>query len=148
YVVEDEALRRRVFNALVDKVAPGRSGSCMAPDTSGRSADTRPPTAKELAATAVLAIPLSEVSVKARAHGGADEPAGLGLPYWAGVVPLRLTAALPVPDAGVRVPVPDYLRHHLQPRRPPWLEPAVLAGRHVRLEPLDLCHAAALFAAL
>jgi RimJ/RimL family protein N-acetyltransferase len=132
YVVEDEALRWRVFDALVDKVAVGRS------------ADARPPTAKELAATAVLAIPLSEVSVKTRAHGVADEPADLGLPYWAGVVPLRLAADLPVPDTGVRVPVPDYLRS----ARSPWLEPAVLAGRHVRLEPLDLCHAGELFAAL
>jgi nitroimidazol reductase NimA-like FMN-containing flavoprotein (pyridoxamine 5'-phosphate oxidase superfamily) len=97
-VVADEVTRRRVFDALVDKVAPGRS------------ADTRPPTSKELAATAVLAVGLSEVSVKVRAHGVVDEPADLALPYWAGVVPLRLTPGRPVPDAGVQVPVPGYLR--------------------------------------
>lgn len=154
YVVEDETLRRRVFDALVDKITSGQSGSAVSgathdPDRPpGRAADTRPATAKELAATAVLAIPLSEVSVKARAHGVVDEPADLGLPCWAGVVPLRLAPDLPIPDAGVRVPVPDYLRHWLQPRRSPWLEPAVLTGNHVRLEPLDRCHAGELFAAL
>jgi len=95
--VTDDAVRRTVFDALVDKVAPGRSR------------DTRPPTPKELAATGVLAIPLIEVSVKTRGHGVADDPADLGLPYWAGVVPLRLTRGRPEPDAGVRVPVPDYL---------------------------------------
>ncbi len=40
-VVRDEPTRRRAFDALIDKVGPGRSR------------DTRPPTGKELAATAV-----------------------------------------------------------------------------------------------
>jgi uncharacterized protein len=131
-VVTDEGERRRAMDALVDKVAPGRSR------------DTRAPSPKELAATAILAIPLAEVSVKARAAGVADDPEDHGLPYWAGVVPLRLARDVPVPDDGVRVPVPDYLR----PTRSAWLEPAVLHGRHVVLEPLDVCHAADLFAAL
>lgn len=129
-VVTDEATRRRVFDALVDKVAPGRSG------------DTRPPTAKEMAATGILAVPLTEVSVKARTHGVADDPLDLSLPHWAGVVPLRLTRGLPVSAADV--PVPSYLVSHPSP----WLEPVVLQGEHVRLEPLDRCHAAELFTAL
>jgi nitroimidazol reductase NimA-like FMN-containing flavoprotein (pyridoxamine 5'-phosphate oxidase superfamily)/RimJ/RimL family protein N-acetyltransferase len=131
-VVTDEGERRRAMDALVDRVAPGRS------------AQTRPPDAKELAATAVLAIPLTEVSVKARTGGVVDEPEDYALPYWAGVVPLRVRPGVPEPDAGVRVPVPDSLRPH----RSPWLEPAVLRGRHVVLEPLDVCHAPELFAAL
>jgi RimJ/RimL family protein N-acetyltransferase/nitroimidazol reductase NimA-like FMN-containing flavoprotein (pyridoxamine 5'-phosphate oxidase superfamily) len=130
--VTDAAERSRAMAALVDKVAPGRA------------ADSRPPDAKELAATAVLAVPLAEVSVKARAAGVADDPADLDLPHWAGVVPLRTAHGLPLPDAGVQVPVPGYLR----PARSPWLEPAVMAGAHVILEPLDLCHAPALFEAL
>jgi nitroimidazol reductase NimA-like FMN-containing flavoprotein (pyridoxamine 5'-phosphate oxidase superfamily)/RimJ/RimL family protein N-acetyltransferase len=131
-VVGDEAERRRAMDALVDKVAPGRS------------AQTRAPDAKELAATAVLAIPLAEVSVKARTGGVSEEPEDYALPYWAGVVPLHLTPGVPEPDAGVPVPVPDALRPH----RSPWLEPAVMRGRHVILEPLDVCHAAELFTAL
>jgi nitroimidazol reductase NimA-like FMN-containing flavoprotein (pyridoxamine 5'-phosphate oxidase superfamily)/RimJ/RimL family protein N-acetyltransferase len=131
-VVGDEAERRRAMDALIDKVAPGRS------------AQTRPPDAKELAATVILAIPLVEVSVKVRRAGVAEEPEDYALPYWAGVVPLRLTPGVPEPDAGVRVPLPDALR----PRQSPWLEPAVMRGRYVVLEPLDICHAADLFAAL
>jgi nitroimidazol reductase NimA-like FMN-containing flavoprotein (pyridoxamine 5'-phosphate oxidase superfamily)/RimJ/RimL family protein N-acetyltransferase len=131
-VVSDEATQRRAMDALVDKVAPGRS------------ADTRAPDAKELAATAILAIPLTEVSVKARTGGPVDDAADYALPYWAGVVPLRVTAGVPEPDAGVALPVPDYLR----PAQSTWLEPAVMRGRHVVLEPLDVCHAEALFEAL
>jgi uncharacterized protein len=131
-VVTDETERRRAMDALVDKVVPARS------------TQTRPPNAKELAATAVLAIPLTEVSVKARMGGVADEPEDYVLPHWAGVVPLRLTPGVPEPDAGVRTPVPDALR----PRRSPWLEPVVMRGRHVVLEPLDMCHAEELFVAL
>jgi RimJ/RimL family protein N-acetyltransferase/nitroimidazol reductase NimA-like FMN-containing flavoprotein (pyridoxamine 5'-phosphate oxidase superfamily) len=131
-VVSDGTERRRALDALVDKVA------------AGRAADTRPPTAKELAGTGVLAVPLVEVSVKARGHGVVDDEADLGLPYWAGVVPVRLARGLPVPDPGVTVPVPDYLK----PPRSPWLDPVVLRGGHVLLEPLDPVHAAELFEAL
>ncbi|MEU8261127.1 bifunctional pyridoxamine 5'-phosphate oxidase family protein/GNAT family N-acetyltransferase [Micromonospora sp. NPDC048999] len=131
-LVTDEQEKRDMLTALVDKVA------------AGRSTDSRPPTRRELAETAVLALPLREVSVRTRVGGVNDEPADLDLPYWAGVVPLRLTAGVPEPDAGVDVPVPAYLR----PARSPWLEPVVLRGAHVVLEPLDLSHAEELYAAL
>jgi uncharacterized protein len=131
-LVTDPAEKRRAMTALVDKVALGRG------------ADVRPPDTKELARTAVLAVPLAEVSVKARAQGVVDNEEDLELPHWAGVVPLRMVPGVPLPSDGVTVPVPDYLR----PVRSPWLTPAVLRGRHVTLEPLDLCHADALFDAL
>jgi RimJ/RimL family protein N-acetyltransferase/nitroimidazol reductase NimA-like FMN-containing flavoprotein (pyridoxamine 5'-phosphate oxidase superfamily) len=130
--VTDPDERLRAMADLVDKVG------------AGRSTDSRPPEPKELAATAIFAVPLSEVSAKSRAAGVADEPGDLDLPHWAGVVPLRTVSGPPQPDSAVTVPVPRYLR----PQRSPWLEPAVLEGRHVILEPLDLCHAAQLFEAL
>jgi nitroimidazol reductase NimA-like FMN-containing flavoprotein (pyridoxamine 5'-phosphate oxidase superfamily) len=95
--VNDEAELRRVLAALVEKVAPGRG------------ADSRPPTRRELAQTAVLALPLADVSAKVRTGGVSDDPEDHALPYWAGVVPLRLVAGQPQPDAGVAVPVPPYL---------------------------------------
>lgn len=131
-LVTDETEKTRVLTALVEKLA------------TGRSADSRPPTRRELAETAVLALPLREVSVRIRAAGVIDEPTDLALPYWAGVLPLRLTAGTPEPDAGVTAPVPPYLR----PARSDWLEPVVLRGEHVVLEPLDLAHAEELYAAL
>ena len=130
--VTDEAEQARALAALIDKLRPGRS------------ADSRPPDSKDLAATAVFAVPLNEVSVKTRAAGANDATEDLDLPHWAGVVPLRIAHGLPEPEAGVTVPVPAYLR----PARSPWLEPAVMVGRHVILEPLDLCHVPALFEAL
>jgi RimJ/RimL family protein N-acetyltransferase/nitroimidazol reductase NimA-like FMN-containing flavoprotein (pyridoxamine 5'-phosphate oxidase superfamily) len=126
---EDE--KRAAMTALVEKVG------------TGRATQSRPPTRKELAETAVLALPLHEVSVKARSGGVIDDEADLALPYWAGVVPLRLTPGRPEPDAGVTVPVP----HSLMPPRSPWLAPVVLRGRHVVLEPLDVSHVDELFAA-
>lgn len=96
-LVTDDPTRQRVLAALVDKVGPGRA------------AESRPPTPAELASTAVLALPLSEVSVKARTGGVSEEPEDHALPYWAGVVPLRLTPGVPVPDAGVTVGAPRYL---------------------------------------
>jgi uncharacterized protein len=130
-VVATEEEKRRALTALVEKV--GR----------GRAAQTRPPTRKELAETTVLALPLREVSVKARAGGVSEDEEDLTLPHWAGVVPMRLVPGLPEPDAGVTVPVPDYLR----PPRSPWLTPEPMRGDHVVLEPLDMSHVDELFAA-
>jgi RimJ/RimL family protein N-acetyltransferase/nitroimidazol reductase NimA-like FMN-containing flavoprotein (pyridoxamine 5'-phosphate oxidase superfamily) len=132
HLVTDPALRLRVLTALVDKIARGRS------------ADARPPTRKELAETAVLALPLAEVSVKARVGGVADEPDDHSLDHWAGVVPLRLVPGLPEPDAGVTVPLPAYLRSGVSA----WLTSVTLRGSHVLLEPLDMSHVEGLFAAL
>ncbi|MFI5834526.1 bifunctional pyridoxamine 5'-phosphate oxidase family protein/GNAT family N-acetyltransferase [Micromonospora sp. NPDC051300] len=131
-LVDDADEKARVLTALVDKVA------------AGRSAESRPPNRRELAETAVLALPLREVSVRTRTGGVNDEPADEDLPHWAGVLPLRLTPGRPEPADGVTAPVPAYLR----PARSPWLEPVVLRGAHVVLEPLDLAHAEDLHAAL
>lgn len=97
HLVTDDAEKRRILAALVDKYG------------AGRAAETRPPTRAELAATAVLALPLREVSVKQRAAGAVDEPADLALPCWAGVVPMRLAPGVPVPEAEVTTPPPTYL---------------------------------------
>ncbi len=131
-LVTDEAEQRRAMAALVDKTVTGRAG------------DSLPATAKQLAATAVLALPLVEVSVKSRAGGPVDDPVDLTAPYWAGTVPVTRGLGAPRPDDGVTVPVPAYLR----PVGSPWQRPVPLHGQHVRLEPLDLCHASDLFAAL
>ncbi|HEU4676588.1 MAG TPA: pyridoxamine 5'-phosphate oxidase family protein [Motilibacteraceae bacterium] len=98
-LVREEAEKRAALAAVVDAVVPGRSGDC------------REPSAKELAATAVLAVDLLEVSAKVRAGGPADDAEDLAGPHWAGVVPLRLTRGEPVPAADLRadVSLPTYL---------------------------------------
>jgi uncharacterized protein len=97
HLVTDEPAKRAAMTALVDKIG------------TGRAADSRPPTASELAKTAVLALPLREVSAKVRTGGVVDDPEDYALPVWAGVLPLRLVPGEPEPDAGVTAPVPLYL---------------------------------------
>ena len=137
-LVTDPDEKRAALNALVDHVARGRAG------------DTRPPTAKELAATAVLALPLAEVSAKVRSGPAGDDPANDGLPYWAGVVPLHTVAGAPEPDPNSNAPTPAYLadyRRGTGAARSPWLVAETLIGRHVRLEPLGPEHVDGLFKA-
>lgn len=77
----------------------------------GRWADLRVPTLKELAATSVLAMPLSEWSVKTNDGWPTDEGDDLDLPVWAGVVPLsaRVGTPLDAPDLHGQVEAPQYL---------------------------------------
>jgi nitroimidazol reductase NimA-like FMN-containing flavoprotein (pyridoxamine 5'-phosphate oxidase superfamily) len=77
----------------------------------GRWAHARPPTRKELAATAVLALPLDEASVKVRTGPPKDEPEDYQLDFWAGVVPAALTFGQAVPDPALRpgLAAPDHI---------------------------------------
>lgn len=129
-LVESPEEKLRVLAAIVDKIGDGRS------------AHTRPPTPKELAQTSVLALRLEEVSVRRRTGGVLDDEEDLDLPYWAGVVPLRVVAGQPATDAGVSAAMPSYLAAD------PWLDPVVMRGEHVVLEPLQMSHVDDLFAAL
>jgi hypothetical protein len=63
----------------------------------GRWATLRPPTRKELAATCVMSLPLSQASAKVREGGPHDAASDLAAPVWAGVIPLALQAGKPVP---------------------------------------------------
>ncbi|WP_435742485.1 pyridoxamine 5'-phosphate oxidase family protein [Nocardioides sp. SYSU DS0663] len=93
-LVEDDAERARALDLVVDQMVPGRA------------ATLRPSTRKELAATAVLAVPLSEASMKARAGGPSDEPEDLAAGTWGGHVPLRRVADPVVPAPEATGPVP------------------------------------------
>jgi uncharacterized protein len=84
--VTEPAEKRKILSALVEHVMPGRS------------AQIRGPNDKELAATLVLALPLTEASAKIRRGPPVDDPMDLGLAVWAGELPLRLRPLAPVPD--------------------------------------------------
>lgn len=81
----------------------------------GRWAAARKPTKKELAATAVLALPLDEASVKIRTGGPGDEPGDLELDVWAGVLPMTVTFGEPLPDRE-GIPVPAHIRERVSGR--------------------------------
>jgi nitroimidazol reductase NimA-like FMN-containing flavoprotein (pyridoxamine 5'-phosphate oxidase superfamily) len=97
-LVEDEAERARAMELTVDHVVPGRA------------ATLRPNTRKELAATAMLAVPLHEASLKTRTGGVEDEPEDVEAGAWAGVVPLRIVSGDVETDPETAEPVPDDVR--------------------------------------
>ena len=78
----------------------------------GRWDAVRAPSRKELAATSVLAVPLSEASVKVRTGPPGDEPEDLDLPIWAGVLPMTMGFGEPEPDPALRpgMSAPDHIR--------------------------------------
>jgi len=62
----------------------------------GRLVEIRKSTAKELRATSVVAVQLSEYSVKVSAGEPDDPPEDLSAPVWAGIVPLQHTWGEPI----------------------------------------------------
>lgn len=75
----------------------------------GRVADVRPMTPRELAATLVLRVPLTEASVKDNAMSAVEEDDdGEDRAVWAGELPLRIVAGDPVTSPQTRpgTPVP------------------------------------------
>lgn len=86
--VDDAAEKLAGLEALIEAIAPGRW------------AQVRPPSRKELAATAVLRLPLTEAAAKTRTGGPKDDVEDMAWPVWAGVVPMRLRAGAPQPEAG------------------------------------------------
>jgi nitroimidazol reductase NimA-like FMN-containing flavoprotein (pyridoxamine 5'-phosphate oxidase superfamily) len=78
-LVTDEAERLDALHAITEHLIPGRWDN------------SRLPTRKELASTAVLALSLDEASVKARTGWPKDDGEDYELDYWAGVVPISMT---------------------------------------------------------
>ena len=98
-LVTDSEEKDEALSALVEHFVPGRS------------TDVRPGDRRELAATAVLALPLEEVSAKVRTGDPKDEEEDYDLPYWAGILPLSLQPGPPVSDSRLKpgIPVPPYV---------------------------------------
>lgn len=84
--VTDDEEKRAALLAIVDHMVSGRSG------------ETRPPTALELRTTLVVRLEIDEGSAKVRTGGPVEEPDDLGLAHWAGVIPLAVVRGEPQPD--------------------------------------------------
>src|SRR5437879_10503697 len=72
----------------------------------GRWKDSRQPNEKELKATSILRLSLTEVSAKIRVGPPEDAAPYYLLPIWAGVIPLQLTSGSPIPDDGRQPSIP------------------------------------------
>jgi nitroimidazol reductase NimA-like FMN-containing flavoprotein (pyridoxamine 5'-phosphate oxidase superfamily) len=84
--IEEPAEKMTAIEAFTERLIPGRWD------------EVRGPTAKELKAIQVLALPLSEASAKLRAGPPVDDEEDYALDTWAGVIPLSTVAGQPTPD--------------------------------------------------
>ncbi len=98
-LVTDDAERMTAIEAITEHLIPGRWDN------------SRRPNKKEMAATAVLALPLDEASVKVRSGAPSDDDEDYDLGYWAGVLPITMTVGVPQPDPLLRpdIQVPAHI---------------------------------------
>jgi nitroimidazol reductase NimA-like FMN-containing flavoprotein (pyridoxamine 5'-phosphate oxidase superfamily) len=99
--IDETAERLAALAAFTDKLLPGRFD------------EVRPPNAKEMKATAVLAMPIEQASAKVR-YGPPDDDDtdDAALDVWAGEIPIVTSFGEPVPSPGLRggIPLPASLR--------------------------------------
>lgn len=76
----------------------------------GRWAEARQPNEKELKATLVMRLPITEFSAKVRQGPPMDDEPDYALPIWAGVIPLQTVAGAPINDPRLdsSTPIPGY----------------------------------------
>jgi hypothetical protein len=98
-LVTGDAERMTAIEAITEHLIPGRWDN------------SRRPTKKEMAATAVLALPLAEASVKVRSGGPSDDDEDYALDYWAGVLPITMAVGPAQPDPLLRpdIAVPAHI---------------------------------------
>jgi len=101
-LIDDPAEKLAALQAFTEKLIPGRWE------------DARKPNEKELKATSILKLPLTEISAKVRAGDVEDDTEDYAFPVWAGIVPLRLLAEPPIRDARCdpAIPTPSYASNY------------------------------------
>jgi len=106
--VEEPEEKLAAFEAIVEHIVPGRWR------------DVRAPTANELKATALLAIPIEEASAKVRTGPPVDDEEDYSLEAWAGVIPLSRGTGAAEPDPRLRagIETPAYVTGYRRPGGP------------------------------
>jgi uncharacterized protein len=101
-LVDAPAEKLEALRAFTEKILPGRWE------------DARQPNEKELKATSVLKLPLTEISAKIRSGPVQDDEEDYALPVWAGIVPLHWQADAPVRDerCDPAIPTPAYAANY------------------------------------
>jgi len=97
-IVSVEGEKLEALRAFTEHIVPGRWK------------DVRQPSENELKATLVMSLLIDEASAKIRSGAPIDDEADYELDVWAGVIPLRLAAGVPVDDTKLKegIAVPDY----------------------------------------
>lgn len=99
-LVTDDAERMDALRILTNHIIPNRWE------------EVREPNELEMRQTAVLRLPLEEVSAKIRSGEPKDDEEDYALPVWGGIVPVSTQVGQPVGDGRVRpdAPAPDLSR--------------------------------------
>src|ERR1700693_5112283 len=85
-IVDDPAEKLAALRALSEHILPHRWD------------DSRQPNEKELKATPVLRLPITEFSAKVRVGPPVDDDEDYTFPTWAGVIPLEMTVGAAIRD--------------------------------------------------
>jgi nitroimidazol reductase NimA-like FMN-containing flavoprotein (pyridoxamine 5'-phosphate oxidase superfamily) len=98
-LVDAPAEKIEALRAFTEKILPGRWN------------DARQPSEKELKATSILRLPITEASAKIRSGPAEDDAEDYTLQVWAGIIPMKLTAGSPIRDARCdgAIRLPQYL---------------------------------------
>ena len=101
-LVEAPSEKMEALRAFTEKILPGRWD------------DARQPNEKELKATSILKLALTEVSAKIRSGPVQDDEEDYVLPVWAGIVPLHVQAEQPIRDerCDPAIPTPAYAANY------------------------------------
>ncbi|MCB0193383.1 MAG: pyridoxamine 5'-phosphate oxidase family protein [Anaerolineae bacterium] len=101
-IVPDEE-KMECLKAFTDHLLPGRWD------------DARQPTATEMKATTIVAIPIELASAKVRVGPPKDEAEDYDLPIWAGVLPIKQQILPPQDDPKLAegISTPDYIREYV-----------------------------------
>lgn len=97
-IVEDESEKFEALRIFTEHLIPNRWN------------EIREPNAKELKATTVLKLEISEASAKIRTGDPIDDAEDHDLDVWAGVIPLKIEAGKPIDDALLKtgIAAPEY----------------------------------------
>ncbi len=102
-VVIDEAERLKALEIISNQIIPNRWE------------ESRLPNKKELKATLILKIEISEASAKIRKGPPIDDKKDYNLSIWAGVIPINKTYGNPIPDEKLNndIPLPQSVKNIL-----------------------------------
>jgi len=104
-LVGDPAEKLAALHALSEHILPHRWD------------DSRQPNEKELKATSVLRLPITEFSAKVRVGPPVDDDEDYTFPTWAGVIPLEMNSSTPIRDDRCEQELPAYLKNYSRQKK-------------------------------
>ncbi len=105
-LVDDPAEKLAALRALSEHIIPNRWD------------DARQPNEKELKATSVLRLPITEFSAKVRVGPPVDDEEDYEFPTWAGVIPLEMKVGAAIRDDRCEQELPAYLKNYSRRNKP------------------------------